>query len=252
MRYTYTTAIGLIAALAAAPALAGALDAPQEEPEITPAPSMTERPADHWTGGWVGASVGAGSANYNVVGDLDFNGAGSFELPDLGGEGFLGSIEAGYSMQVSDQFVLGFQIDYTGSNIDNEASFSVSNGDGGSLDGDYRLRAQHMVTGALRAGYLPSETTQIYGLAGITHGRFDAEYSVSGNGDSLLSGGYDYDLNGFTLGVGMETMIADNVSMKLEYRYTRFEDENLLDFEGASVDVESSLHTARLGVNYRF
>ena len=257
MRKIGATALGVMVGMGlAVPALGGALEAPRAEPQVEAPTQISEPSVDHWTGGWVGIGAGLGSSNYNIVGDLDIppNGApgsGSFELPDLGGEGFLGTVEAGYSMRMGENFVLGAQLDYTASNIDNDASFSLSDA-AGSIEGDYRLRAQHMFTGAVRAGYLTSETTQIYGLLGYTRGRFDADFSVSENGASVLSGGYDFDLNGVSLGAGIETMIADNMSLKLEYRYTRFEDENLIDVDGVSVDAETSLHTARMGVNYRF
>lgn len=251
-----TTALTTVLAVSlAGPAMAGSFDTPAAEPQVAPiqtqAPSMPQEPATNWTGGWVGGSVGVGATNYNIAGDVmdPRDGDMSFELPNLGGEGFTGSLQAGYGYQIGDNLVIGAQLDYTASNIDTTASLSMSAPNGGSVSGDYQLRAQHMFSGTVRAGYLPSASTQVYGLAGVTRGSFEGDLSLPSNAPQQS---YDYNLNGLTLGTGVETMVSDSVSMSLEYRYTRFEDDSLFSDANSDIDLETSLHSARVGVNLRF
>ena len=253
MRYGYAALVGLIVTMGGAPALADPFDRPERRAALgIPEPGSNERAVDHWTGAWVGGSIGVGAANYNVLGDFsDEFGSTSFELPNFGGEGFLGSVDVGYSAIVAERLVLGVQVDYAGSNIDNVTSLSDEFA-GDLFSGSARLRAQHMLTGALIAGYLTSDTTQIYSLAGVTRGRFNARISGSEDGTTIFSDDENVDLNGLTLGAGVERMVSDLFSVKFEYRYTRFQDETILRNEFGSVEAQTSLHTTRIGMNYRF
>ena len=60
----------------------------------------------------------------------------------------------------------------------------------------------------------------------------------------------------FTFGGGVETMLAPNWSLKAEYRFTQLDGESLdLPFGfGSFVDVElePSIHSARVSLNYKF
>jgi outer membrane immunogenic protein len=59
----------------------------------------------------------------------------------------------------------------------------------------------------------------------------------------------EWDVNGFTIGGGLETAVTSNVTVGFEYRYTQFEDADL-DLGGA--DLETSMQTARITANYKF
>lgn len=109
-----------------------------------------------------------------------------------------------------------------------------------------------MMAGTARLGYLPSDTTMIYGLAGLTRAKFEADYSVSG----VTSGGYDFSDTGLTIGAGMETRLTEKIGLKLEYRYTKFDDYTIFDGNVAGADVkassDTSIQSATASLTYRF
>jgi opacity protein-like surface antigen len=57
---------------------------------------------------------------------------------------------------------------------------------------------------------------------------------------------FSLDTEGWTLGAGMEIMLSDNRSIKGEYRFTQFDSENVIDYRGFNLDLEPSVHTARV------
>lgn len=247
MKTSMTSAMAILF-LAAAPAYAGQLmQEPPAEPDVDMSAGMgmsnddmvdqmtTYTPTDHWTGPWVGLNFGAGSMSPRAT-------VGRMSNPDafsLSINGPVGGIEAGYAVQM-DNFVVGAAIDYTHLDLSDE----IPVGRGRS----FGVHADDTITLSGRAGYLVSESVQFYGTAGVTRGRFNFDYDT---GDDV--GSYDDNLLGGTLGVGMETMVTESLSLSAEYRYTRFED---VEFENSSHDVageaEPSLHDARVGVNMRF
>jgi outer membrane immunogenic protein len=197
-----------------------------------------------WSGAYVGGALGYGSANY----DIDINAPALFglnaNLPDLGGEGFVGSLQAGYSQQF-DKFILGAQIDGTWGNIENDTSISVA---GQSLD--YTLAMSNMYTLSLRGGYLVNPETQMYGLIGYSRGSFDGDLTSSaGIG---LNADYSFEMDGVTLGAGLETLVTDAISLGIEYRMTQFEDYNLISAGVNSVDLDTNVQTVQVFMNYRF
>ena len=50
----------------------------------------------------------------------------------------------------------------------------------------------------------------------------------------------------------METFLRQNWTLKLEYRFSQFGEETILDSHHISADLEPSMHTARLILSYRF
>jgi len=122
-----------------------------------------------------------------------------------------------------------------------------------------------MWTLGARLGFLSSPNTLIYGLVGYTWGQYglDAGFSFdfdrrelaaldSGRGyDSGDGFGADFDVEGWTVGAGIETMLTDNLSIKGEYRFTQFDEEGIFEFGPYGLDAEPSVHTARAVLSYR-
>ncbi|EKX56436.1 putative outer membrane protein [Rhodobacter sp. AKP1] len=226
----------------------GPIAVPMEAPVTALAPSGTY----DWSGFWIGGGLGYGSTNYDISGDADLaeGQSGALELPDLGGQGGLLSLEAGYAYALAPRWILAGQLDYAFGNIDNDADLSL---DGElSLDASYDIKVKSMMAGTARLGYLPSDTTMIYGLAGLTRAKFEADYSVSG----VTSGGYDFSDTGLTIGAGMETRLTEKIGLKLEYRYTKFDDYTIFDGNVAGADVkassDTSIQSATASLTYRF
>ena len=68
-------------------------------------------------------------------------------------------------------------------------------------------------------------------------------------------GSIDADRDGYFVGVGVETAVASNWTLKTEYRFTQFGTDNVLDDLGIPdglIDSDVSSHTFHVGANYRF
>ena len=190
--------------------------------------------AKTWTGFYIGVGVGAGASNTDLSVNED-DGEGSLEvfgLDGIGGEGAFGTLQVGYDRQLSSGFVVGAFADYDFSGISTEVRFG-----GGSVDIDL----DHTWSIGARAGFLANPDTLVYALVAYTQGEYDlSEF-----------GGGDLDVEGFSFGGGIETRLADNWTLKGEYRFTQFDEETLISGEGGSLDAEPSLHTARVVLSYR-
>jgi outer membrane immunogenic protein len=201
-------------ALSASAAVADGTDRPGGPPCCAPA----------WTGFYVGVGIGAGA----VVHDLS---VGPFSFDGIGGEGIFGTVTIGYDKQISSRLVAGLFVDYDFSGIATELS---APGFSGSADHNYSW-----AIGA-RLGFLSSPTTLWYGTAGYT----EAEFEI----DSTLGSVSIPDMRGYFLGGGVESQLGGGWAMRGEYRFSQFDSETIAGF----VDVEPSMHTARLSLTYKF
>ncbi|MEV8882758.1 outer membrane protein [Mesorhizobium ciceri] len=185
----------------------------------------------NWSGAYVGIGGGFGASvhKFSVPG-LDFNG--------LGGNGVFGELTAGYDYMVSERFLLGGFIDANLSNIG--PSLSIA---GGDVD----LTNSYGFDVGLRAGYLLNPNTLGYVLGGYTWQHFKLD--GSGAADGLE---FSQNRSGYVLGVGMETVLRGNWTLKTEYRYADYGDKSVLDLGDASLDIEPSTHTFHIAANYRF
>jgi outer membrane immunogenic protein len=179
----------------------------------------------NWNGFYVGVGVGAGAVNYDT--GLNIFGQEVLGLDGFSGQGVFGTVAVGYDRQIRPGWVLGVFADYDfASNASTDLRFlgdtvlSVEKGDA-------------FAVGA-RFGFLPTASTLVYGTGGYTRADF---------------GGHDFD--GYFVGAGIETMLRDNWSLKLEYRYSQFDDVKFGD-DCFNLSVEPSEQTARLVLSYKF
>ncbi len=206
--------IGTVSAgLLAAPAVAADIG----EVEQLPVPQYTEaRPANDWTGFYLGVlgGFGWGTAGTSAVGDVDANGF------DIGGY-------AGANWQWGN-FVVGAEADIL---------YPFRDGASGGL------AVEQGLNGSLR------------GRAGIALDRFLA-YGTGGLAATSLelttaAGSDDDVLWGWTAGAGVEGMVTDNVTARIEYRYTDYGTETFTP-GGVPVTSDFSDHTIRGGLGLRF
>lgn len=239
--------LGLLAATAFVAASVTAASAADLPSRVAPAPVFTPVPVFTWTGFYVGGQIGYGwNANDNdfdvpvgyTVDGLPFTGFGGDE-----GDGFLAGVHAGYNVQLG-SFVVGVEGDIEGVFGDDDDDFDgVIIGPGGlpvtysiassSIDWQGSLRA--------RAGFA-FDRALIYATGGI---------AFAGLSDGIGSSNDDT-LTGWTLGAGIEYAFTDNLTTRLEYRYTNFDGDNNI-FDGADLgDNELEFHTVRVGLSYKF
>lgn len=201
-----------VAGLSATPALAA--DLTPTEPLPTP-PAVEAAPVNDWTGFYLGALGGFAWGKAGTSGgDIDANGF------DIGGY-------AGAAWQWGN-FVVGAEGDIL---------YPWRDGSGGGVTVDQGLN------GSLR------------GRAGIALDRF-LLYGTGGAAltDLELSGGGVSDddvLWGWTAGAGVEGQLTDNITARIEYRYTDYEDKTFT-LGGGPVSSDLTTHAIRGGIGLKF
>ncbi len=207
--------------------------APFGGPESGYTVAYQQGPAN-WTGFYLGLGAGGGMTNF----DTDFFG-GAANLDGFGGEGWLAEGTVGFDFQAGN-FVLGALGDVNWSNIESDASlFGVINAS---------LQSQWGADALGRAGFLLTDRSLIYALGGWSWERYEGSLSLPFGGGFTVSD--TEDTNGPTVGAGLEVLVTNNLSVKGEYRYTKFDS---FDFgTGGLIDLQPERQTARFGVNYKF
>jgi outer membrane immunogenic protein len=200
-------------ALLGAPAFAADLGAPEPLP-MPPAP-VEAAPVNNWTGFYLGALGGYnfGTADTDVDGEIDADGF------DIGGY-------AGANYQWGN-FVVG---------VEGDALFPFVDGDGPNIE------VEQGVHGSLRgrAG-IALDRFLIYGTGGLAATELELDDGVGSDSQALW---------GWTAGAGGEAMITDNITARVEYRYSDYQDETF-DL-GGPVDSDFTTHSIRGGVGLKF
>ncbi len=207
----------------------------------------------------------------------------SLNFDGIGGEGLFGTVQVGYDWQFKPRAVFGFFADADFTNISTDLDFSASgtellrprNGEAtsyvngpsrGEITGDGEVDLNWMWTIGARLGFLPTPDTLVYILAGYSQAEFDdPSLTINwGGGSETVSTSLDT-FSGVTVGAGMETRLNHNWGLKLEYRFTQLQDEELFSWSdswgdcgcwayeaGVSADLEPSIHTGRVALTYKF
>jgi outer membrane immunogenic protein len=74
----------------------------------------------------------------------------------------------------------------------------------------------------------------------------------SSNRDATDRTKLDETLSGYAIGGGVEYALSQNWTVKAEYLYMNFGDESSSNTDGDKFEHEIDLHTAKVGVNYKF
>jgi outer membrane immunogenic protein len=172
-----------------------------------------------WTGFYASAAVGYGTGT-TELGD-------PFQT-DVSLRGMQGAVSAGYDFQFSHRWVLGVFLDYSFGEID------------GTFDTIAKLAIDKQWAIGGRLGLLATPSTLLYTSAGYTRADFEASQS----GVTIA----DETLDGFFAGLGIEQAINHNLSVKLDYRFSDYEDIAV----NGSTNFDNEVHSVRLGVNWKF
>lgn len=248
-------ALAAATALVSLPAFAGGPSTPTIEAE----PASAANPAaQDWTGFWVGAAVGMGFSTYDIKGAVTpqtVPGQGfAIDMPDFGGNGSTVALQLGYNRQMSSGLVWGLELDHRSTAIESQASFDLATNQG-SVGAAVDYKPKSLTTLSGRLGWQPTPGTLLYGLAGATRARFEGTTSAYLNGDDV-SGSFGLSIPGLTVGLGMETMLGEHLSLKVDYRRTYLGDYSLVDTSfgdlDLNADLESNLDSFNVGLAYRF
>ncbi len=114
----------------------------------------------------------------------------------------------------------------------------------------------------LKRNPIPLNRSALYVTGGLALADVENVYNVTvapgnifGLPPSVVSEKFDDTLLGGTIGAGVEYAFASNLTARVEYRYTQFEDvRNNSAFlaPGGSAKQEPEFHTVRAGVSYKF
>lgn len=205
------------------------------EPSAGATISASSTPARvSWTGLYVGGNIGGGA----LISNIEVPGLFPGNFNGLGGEGFVGNILVGYDYQVSDRFVIGVQADIGRANLDTELNIpGLLNASAGP---------DHIYSVSARAGWLASPDTLLYVIGGYSHAEMSAQISVA----QLFSGSASQSYSGYHVGGGLETMLSENLSARVEYRYAQYDAEDW--GTGGLLTVEPSSHIGTFGLAWKF
>jgi outer membrane immunogenic protein len=211
----------------------------------------------NWTGLYLGAGVGYGTfVAHNE--NFGFPPSPTPLIPpeDVGGKGGLGTIIAGYDVKLAPAMVVGVFVDFDWTN---------ANGDwrdrrtGQNIGGNLRQDRAWAVGG--RLGFLTNPGTLLYVSGGWTQAKFD-QLDLTDFGaatpDRFIPA---MTFNGWFAGAGIETQLAHNWSLRLEYRFSDFGEEDYTRFFTATGTsgpvsttgtVDLTTQSARLDLTYKF
>ena len=207
-------------------------------------------PVGNWTGFHFGAGAGYGMVDHELEADISINGFGGIgPVPPLdgvginigydgiGGVGALGTVEVGYDYQLNSDFLVGLQADFTRSNISTNIDLDAN--------GSYSLEATDTFSVLARGGRVIDDSTLLYIIGGWTRTTMNAD------GSGTVGTSYDFKLTGLTFGSGVETALSDNLTAKLEYRYTQYKDIGVASVPGIlDVSAKSDVQTIRAVLSY--
>lgn len=205
---------------AAAFSAAKAADAVNEVPQ---APVAYEQPApiSNWSGAYLGAT-----ANYDW-GRFTGNGG------DRDADGFGGGLYGGYNWQ-SGQIVYGAEADV---NLGDEKGSAGTGNFGEALEG------KQGVNGSIRArvGY-DMNPFLLYGTGGLAISDNKVSNSTSDDNSTAL---------GYTVGAGVEAMVTNNITARVEYRYTDYQDKDFT-LDTGTVSRGFDDHSVKAGIGVKF
>jgi outer membrane immunogenic protein len=231
------------AAFCGAPALAA--DMPTKAPPLPP-----PTPAVSWIGFYIGANAGYGWGVNNSVFYTNITTGVTGTAPGPDGRGGFGGAQIGYNWQTG-AVVLGLEADIQDAGIGSTvtgilplATTTIEN---------QKFNWFGTVRG--RVGYA-FDRMLVYLTGGYAGGHVSDTAFLSGGGATdLLTGSTQR--NGFTIGGGLEYVLAKNWSAKAEYQYIDFGRETLFGVatNGNLVNTsgfKDSFNTVCLGLNYHF
>lgn len=211
----------------------------------TQPPAPVEAP--YFTGPYVGIGIGlvGAHADVNAEGNVYLYNSGMQQIDyinhlnkshnfDIGKFGFNGNIFAGYgkTFESFPSYYIGGEMfgNYFGSTL-NGTSYSLG---GSNQDPLYvtsintSVKSPYSIGGDMRIGYIVAPRTMVYGLLGIDYARFDvkSEFAYHTFIQPELDGHFAHDFSkwklGYMPGVGIETVLIDNISLRAQYTYTYY------------------------------
>lgn len=236
-----------------------------------------------WTGFYVGAHLGHGWGEWD--GKLQYDaGLGPVDIfngkPErtIDASGWLGGGQVGFNYQKG-SLVVGLEVDGSFTGMDGAENFVIDPDNDKNADYTWRIktRIDALGTARLRLGFANGPLL-LYGTAGLAFARTSQDLTVTchapqcGGFAPLVTarGSAEENHLGYAVGGGLEWMMGQGWSMKAEYVYVNLGEANNRMTGTAypngpsppfpapfphttdSLPADLTIHTVRVGVNYRF
>ena len=223
MKILLSTGVVLLGSVVGAGA-AMAADLP--EMVVVPAPEMVDTSSD-WSGAYIGGHVGyaSGVVNWSTLPTGLFSG--DYEI-----SGWLAGAQVGFNHQMN-SLVIGADASLEWSGIE-----GVDDVGGGFISREINW------AGAVRGKLgFAVESILIYGAAGVAFANTTG-HSVGPSEETLNHVGW-------TVDVGVEAMVTEDVSVFAEYDYTDYASEDYLDYL-IDTRTDFDIHAIKVGANWHF
>ena len=186
------------------------------------------------SGPYLGAHIGYGKPDFKISFTDSVITANSSELSSGGivGGGFLG-YQFGF-----EKMAFAVEADYSGSGADTEIALGE-----GIVAAE--LNSLFSLTGKL--AYSATDKAAVFIRAGYISGDFDASIEAPDTTENFSG-----DEDGWVVGVGLETELAENFSLYGEYQRQAFDDSSTVVDDGIVVRVKLNMNTFRAGIRYQF
>jgi outer membrane immunogenic protein len=211
-----------------------------------------------WNGPYLGVNAGylGSQSDYPFKGkvlDTSINGKGSSKSG-----GIVGGIQGGYNWELSPQYILGLEGEFSFSDIkDKTTAFSGLPSMGVPA---YSVDSNIKNLGALRArmGYAVDEIL-FFVSAGLAFGTQDMSISSMNAAGKVSNIGSGTQLmTGWTAGLGIEYLVSSNLTLKAEYIYMDFGNTAIFNYKNgtngkaisAQISDQPRINQIRIGLNY--
>lgn len=236
------TLVGGMILSAVLTATASALLAGDLHESLKDAPVVAPCCDANWTGFYIAGSIGASAASSEIFHEVDNAGLVSLQEDELNASGVTGTVALGYDRQLGDRYVLGFFADYTFGELEESGVLTAP-----GYAEPYTLTLEDSWAVGARLGFTSSQSTLWYLTAGYTQSDVD------------FADAFSETLSGIFVGAGVERKLSQGLSVKLEYRYANFQEDNLFALSDSvcggcaqRVDIDPEIHSVRLGISYKF
>jgi outer membrane immunogenic protein len=195
-----------------------------------------------WTGAYIGLQAGHGWGDSVTSIFLDTVDEPSVPDGPADIEGFIGGLHAGWNWEF-DNLVFGLEADANLANIDGSFTF----------EDELELTTDIQAAGSLRGRIgFAVDRALIYGTGGLAVA--DVELGVVTVGE-LMREEKSQSYFGYTVGAGVEFVFTDDLSTRIEYRYTDLGNENFnwaTVFSGYNADYDIDFHSVQAGLSWHF
>jgi outer membrane immunogenic protein len=208
-------------------------------------------PLADWSGFYAGLHAGWGWADldYAIEEDSDFWQTPQFEVFSIDADGPVAGAQAGFNWQI-DSFLLGLEADISWSGIDGDFR-AVDLPDNGYFFND-DTEIDWLASVRARVGLLWDQVL-FYATGGIAFTSVDTKVVSDWSGDiEKYSDSTSH--TGWVAGGGLEVMVTNNITGRLEFLHYDFNDDDFFvdggyDLEG---DLDFDVNVVRAGVNVLF